>query len=185
MSDQQFIQNTIFPKLGLQDDTQILVQASRYGILLEGNVLHYILNKILPPKIYVEQLNDPYRDVVERTISCLLGIISHFRCIYHTPAFEAKYQYQGETTLHEKYNASINQLVSISLMSQAFGALFQPSEPRMIFHLFKVYDVISNYLYQPQCRDYQDILTREERMLQRIATTVDKCRDIFCRFLKK
>ena len=185
MSDLQFIQDTIFPKLGLFEDTQILVQASKYAILLETELFNYIPNKILPPGVCLEQLNNHNRELVERTISCLLGIAAHFHCIYHTTAFQAKYRYHGEITLHQKYNASVNQLVSITLMSQAFGTLFQPSKPHMISDLSKIYDVISNYFYQPQCRDYQDILTREERMHQRISTTVDKCRDIFCRFLKR
>ena len=175
MCDITFMRKTLFPQLHLQPNVGILSEASCYGVLLETQLFTSLCERLSISTSILSEMEPWTRELYERVLACLIGLVVHFRCIYHTSAFLATYQYQGQETVHQKYSASVNQLVSISMMSQAFSAVIQSSDSSKLPYLTMLYDVISNEFYQPQCRDHSDILSREERMFQRILTAVDGC----------
>lgn len=175
MCDITFMKKTLLPRLDLDDYSSVLAKASCYGILLESELFIFLCSRLSISSIILSEMDSWTRDLYERVLACLVGLAVHFRCIYHTSAFLATYQYQGQETVHQKYSASVNQLVSISMMGQAFSALIDSSDSSKLPYLTMFYDVISNDFYQPQCRDHNDILSREERMFQRILTAVDGC----------
>ena len=154
--------------LGLKSkqDTDILQIAGSYGIQIESNVI-YSLQHSIP--IYLSDNED-----VIKCLSCIVGLIVHFHCIYHTPAFKPTYTYNSQKTLHARFGTSINQLVSISMMSQAFQCLFNTSSKQNMY----LYDTINNNLYQPQCREYENSSILEKNLSSRAHQALKLCCNI-------
>lgn len=185
MCDITFMKKMLLPRLHLEDSLGILVEASQYGISLETPLFALLCKRLSISSSTLSEMNPWTSEIYERVLACLVSLAVHFRCIYHTSAFLATYQYQGQDTVHQKYSTSVNQLVSISMMGQGFSALIDSSDSSKLPYLSMLYDVISNDFYQPQCRDHNDILTREARMFQRILTAVDGCLEILRGIPKK
>ena len=178
MCDTQFMKQRLLPLLDVHSSEGILTEASCYGILLESPLCTSVFDRLSMTPSVLSSIQTRVRELYERVTACIIGLTVHFHCIYHTPAFLATHQYNGHPTLHQKYNVSVNQLVSISMMAQAFSAITKTDDHSLKPYLSLLYDIISNDFYQPQCRDHLEILSREDRMFQRIFTAVDRCRDI-------
>lgn len=151
--------------LGLQTDynKNILQVAGLHGIEIESKLIISLYNSI--PNYLVEN------EYIMKCLSCIVGIIVHFHCVYHTPAFKPTYVYNNKDTVHSKYGVSVNQLVSISMMSQSFQCLFDIPAPLDMF----LYDTINNNIYQPQSREYENNFMLEHNLLKRANHTLKLC----------